>query len=179
MLFCLQEMKRVAGLEAAAHRLQGELDAKRLQMSLSGEKTVHWDEDTIAEHDKERGTRMKIDEPPTPFARDVPDMFSRDEPCKTCRTFPPAAAAEEEERKEEQVIVAPPLAPAVGSAVRRPFVPPPIDMSLVTDEAAIQTAHEKEFESHRAKHYNEMEELKKWREMQKLNGGDEEDDEEE
>lgn len=28
-----------------------------------------WDEETIAEHDKERGTRMKIDEPDTPFAR--------------------------------------------------------------------------------------------------------------
>mmetsp|Transcript_26126 Transcript_26126/g.81314 ORF Transcript_26126/g.81314 Transcript_26126/m.81314 type:complete len:147 (+) Transcript_26126:209-649(+) len=27
-----------------------------------------WDEETIAEHDKERGTRMKIDEADTPFA---------------------------------------------------------------------------------------------------------------
>jgi len=26
-----------------------------------------WDEETIAEHDKERGTRQKIDEPPTPY----------------------------------------------------------------------------------------------------------------
>jgi len=30
---------------------------------------VHWDEQAIAEHDKERGTRMKIDEPDTPFVR--------------------------------------------------------------------------------------------------------------
>jgi hypothetical protein len=28
---------------------------------------VKWDEKTIAEHDLERGTRMKIDEPKTPF----------------------------------------------------------------------------------------------------------------
>lgn len=28
---------------------------------------IRWDEATIAEHDKERGTRMKIDEPPTPY----------------------------------------------------------------------------------------------------------------
>ena len=28
---------------------------------------VKWDEWTIAEHDKERGTRQKIDEPKTPF----------------------------------------------------------------------------------------------------------------
>jgi len=30
---------------------------------------VHWDEQVIAEHDKERGTRQKIDEPDTPFVR--------------------------------------------------------------------------------------------------------------
>ena len=28
---------------------------------------IQWDEPTIAEHDKERGTRMKIEEPDTPF----------------------------------------------------------------------------------------------------------------
>lgn len=30
-------------------------------------RNIKWDEDTIAEHDKERGTRQKIDEPPTPY----------------------------------------------------------------------------------------------------------------
>eukprot|EP00435_Cladocopium_sp_Y103_P072624 s216_g40.t2 len=30
---------------------------------------VHWDEECIAEHDKDRGTRQKIDEPDTPFVR--------------------------------------------------------------------------------------------------------------
>ena len=29
---------------------------------------ITWDEEVIAEHDKLRGTRMKIDEPDTPFA---------------------------------------------------------------------------------------------------------------
>ena len=28
---------------------------------------LKWDEEAIAEHDKERGTRQKIDEPPTPY----------------------------------------------------------------------------------------------------------------
>jgi len=28
---------------------------------------ITWDEEAIAEHDKERGTRQKIDEPPTPY----------------------------------------------------------------------------------------------------------------
>ena len=35
-------------------------------MSKSARK-IKWDEAVIAEHDKERGTRMKIDEPPTPY----------------------------------------------------------------------------------------------------------------
>merc|ERR1719384_511121 len=30
---------------------------------------VHWDEKAIEEHNKERGTRQKIDEPDTPFVR--------------------------------------------------------------------------------------------------------------
>ena len=34
----------------------------------AGSKRIKWDEEVIAEHDKERGSRQKIDEPPTPFA---------------------------------------------------------------------------------------------------------------
>lgn len=34
---------------------------------------VRWDEATIAEHDKDRGTRMVIDEPDTPFVRSPPN----------------------------------------------------------------------------------------------------------
>lgn len=34
-------------------------------------KTIQWDEETIAEHDKERGTRQKIDEAPTPYRYDT------------------------------------------------------------------------------------------------------------
>ncbi|CAE7658757.1 unnamed protein product, partial [Symbiodinium sp. CCMP2456] len=39
---------------------------------------VHWDEQCIAEHDKERGTRQKIDEPDTPFIRS-PESSSDEE----------------------------------------------------------------------------------------------------
>jgi hypothetical protein len=35
--------------------------------SKSKKSGIAWDEPTIAEHDKDRGTRMKIDEPDTPF----------------------------------------------------------------------------------------------------------------
>ncbi len=40
---------------------------------------VHFDERIIAEHDKDRGTRMPIDEPDTPFARSPLVSESEDE----------------------------------------------------------------------------------------------------
>ena len=40
---------------------------------------VRFDESIIAEHDKERGTRMTIDEPETPFARSPLLSESEDE----------------------------------------------------------------------------------------------------
>jgi Protein phosphatase inhibitor 2 (IPP-2) len=43
---------------------------------------IRWDEDTIAEHDKLRGTRQKIDEPDTPYnfesQSDISDCDSAD-----------------------------------------------------------------------------------------------------
>ena len=42
-------------------------------------KKIKWDEETIAEHDKERGTRQKIDEPPTPYAYGTESPMAVDE----------------------------------------------------------------------------------------------------
>lgn len=39
----------------------------RAASSHAGSSHIKWDEATIAEHDKDRGTRMKIDEPKTPY----------------------------------------------------------------------------------------------------------------
>jgi len=36
-------------------------------MEGCSKRVIQWDEATLAEHDKERGTRQKIDEPPTPY----------------------------------------------------------------------------------------------------------------
>ena len=51
-------------------------------ISGSGKKRgphIQWDEETIAEHDKERGTRQKIDEPPTPYAYGTESPMAVDE----------------------------------------------------------------------------------------------------
>eukprot|EP00927_Polykrikos_kofoidii_P057128 TRINITY_DN51236_c0_g1_i1.p1 TRINITY_DN51236_c0_g1~~TRINITY_DN51236_c0_g1_i1.p1 ORF type:complete len:290 (-),score=50.47 TRINITY_DN51236_c0_g1_i1:167-955(-) len=51
---------------------------KRVRTERRRDLHVQWDEDNIAEHDKLRGTRQKIDEPPTPFVHS-PASISEDE----------------------------------------------------------------------------------------------------
>ena len=43
--------------------LKREREDKRIKKTTR----IKWDEEIINEHDKERGTRQKIDEPPTPY----------------------------------------------------------------------------------------------------------------
>eukprot|EP00922_Rhytidocystis_sp_ex-Travisia-forbesii_P053341 GHVS01079096.1.p1 GENE.GHVS01079096.1~~GHVS01079096.1.p1 ORF type:complete len:245 (+),score=59.74 GHVS01079096.1:322-1056(+) len=50
-----------------------------LKEEFGSKKSIRWDESTIALHDQERGTRMKIDEPNTPFRRAGSDEASDDE----------------------------------------------------------------------------------------------------
>ena len=45
---------------------------------------VKWDEVTIAEHDKERGTRQKIEEPPTPYHYDSDDEGTIEHEVESC-----------------------------------------------------------------------------------------------
>ena len=66
-----QAQEYVRSLERRVQELEKEVDNKRRAVSrLKHRRTVKFDEATIAEHDKERGTRMKIDEPKTPYVRE-------------------------------------------------------------------------------------------------------------
>jgi len=54
-----------AGVKPALkHGDEGSAQGKSKKARVGG---IQWDEPTIAEHDKDRGTRMKIEEPDTPF----------------------------------------------------------------------------------------------------------------
>jgi len=81
-------------------------------MADEAQRHVQWDEMTIAEHDKERGTRMKIDEPPTPYhapaalSNDLP-FFNLDAPSATDAT-PSAAPASSSSSPSRVVLQAPP-----------------------------------------------------------------------
>ncbi|CBZ53484.1 putative protein phosphatase inhibitor 2 [Neospora caninum Liverpool] len=52
---------------------------RRTPGSTEEQKHLTWDEEAIAEHDLERGTRMKIDEPPTPYHRRGSEVECDDE----------------------------------------------------------------------------------------------------
>jgi len=60
--------RKPAGMSSGhASPKAGKLRTRRRETNSKGR--VHWDEQSIAEHDKERGTRQKIDEPDTPYVR--------------------------------------------------------------------------------------------------------------
>lgn len=54
---------------------------------------VHWDEECIAEHDKDRGTRQKIDEPDTPFVRSPTGSDDEEEKSTSAARLPASAAS--------------------------------------------------------------------------------------
>lgn len=66
-------MEKPIKIAAPAAAQGSDHEQKRASGSGSGSATpttaghVTWDEETIAKHDLERGTRMKIDEPNTPY----------------------------------------------------------------------------------------------------------------
>eukprot|EP01082_Thalassiosira_pseudonana_P014443 g13075.t1 g13075 contig7:824696-825681(-) len=154
----------------------------------TGEEKKHltWDEHAIEEHDLLRGTRMKIDEPNTPYTHY--DHHSEDEastssgqhprsPDENSKHLPPAIAWNALESKLQAVADkrdACPLSPAPSRDS---------NMSDSEGEEAVkrrkkkEMEHKKEFETHRKKHYNEAEAMKRWK-MEHQNDDDEDDMEE-
>eukprot|EP01042_Synura_sphagnicola_P036070 gene36070-46154_t len=57
------EKKSIFIKPSLQHRMQSSHQPEKKKQKIS----IKWDEVTIAEHDKERGSRQKIDEAPTPF----------------------------------------------------------------------------------------------------------------
>ena len=156
------------------------MSAAPLQRSAD-DKTLTWDEETIAEHDKLRGTRQKIDEPDTPFNYDFDEQELR--PAATAasaeRGLPTAAAdaslqlaalsqkLEDEAAKQEK-----------GLDLNWAAHDPDCDDSVKATKRA-------KFADKRKHHYNEFERMQQWRAEQAaraasgLASDDEEEEEEE
>jgi len=142
-------------------------------MSKEDKKGAHvkFDEATIAEHDKLRGTRQKIDEPKTPFHR---GSLSEDEDEVT-------AGSSLLDGNNVSVVVG---AKDASTSHSKGLDVSSLQEKLKKVEANHETATAAEkslkddFEEKRKHHYNEFQMLKKWRE-QHQNELDEEEDEQE
>lgn len=136
-------------------------------------KALTWDEHAIEEHDLLRGTRMKIDEPNTPFS--YYEQHSDDESAKTP---PPREDGDDPnnpnnlamnwdrlETKLDAVAAARDLYPSSpsGSSLGGVSADSDGDGSGKGTKSKRALRKETEFKMLRKKHYNEMEAVKSWR----------------
>ena len=124
-----------------------------------GDKHLKWDEQAIEEHDQLRGTRMKIDEPNTPYTHYDSGAESDD----SRRPKSPA--------NQKQALSWDTLQTRLDSvaAVREQYPPAsPASSHAETDQSDVEDERRKEmrkleFKEHRKRHYNEMELVKRFR----------------
>ena len=136
--------------------------------SHSKDRHLKWDEQVIEEHDLLRGSRMKIDEPNTPYTYYDSGAESDD----SRRSKSPA--------NQKQLISWDNLQTRLDSvaAVREQFPPSPSSSHAETDQSdaegyAVSSAttdpknemRSLEFKEHRKRHYNEMELVRQFRQQ--------------
>ena len=121
------------------------------------DKHLKWDEKAIEEHDQLRGTRMKIDEPNTPFANYDSGAESDDSRRpKSPANQKPTLSWDLLQTKLDSV-----------AAVREAYPSSP-SSHAETDHSDVEEERKKEmraleFKEHRKRHYNEMEAVRKFR----------------
>jgi protein phosphatase inhibitor 2 len=127
----------------------------------SKEKHLKWDEVAITEHNQLRGTRMKIDEPKTPFEQYDSGAESEDSKrAKSPGSQKPQLSWDVLQTKLDSV-----------AAVRDAYPSSPSEHAETDHSDACSDVEEEkrkemrklEFKEHRKRHYNEMEALKRFR----------------
>jgi protein phosphatase inhibitor 2 len=121
-------------------------------------KHLKWDEEVIEEHDQLRGTRMKIDEPNTPYTHYDSGAESDDS------RRPKSPANQKVTLSWDALQVRLDSVAAVRDAYpSSPSTHAESDHSDVEDERK-KEMHRMEFNEHRKRHYNEFEIVRKFRE---------------
>jgi protein phosphatase inhibitor 2 len=131
-----------------------------LQKHYKGKKDKHlkWDEQVIEEHDALRGTRMKIDEPNTPYTHYDSGAESDDSRrAKSPANQKPTLSWDKLERRLDSV-----------AAVQDQFGYSPSSSHAESDMEDVEEERKKEmrrleFKEHRKRHYNEMELVRRFR----------------
>ena len=153
-------------------------EKKKKKKDDSDTKHLKWDEEAIEEHDLLRGTRMKIDEPNTPYTHYDSGAESDDSRRpKSPATQKPTICWDVLQTKLDSVAAVreayPPSSPSSHGA----------NSDYNDDDIQQQIQEEKkaemaklEFQEHRKRHYNEMELVRKFREEHPNFEDDEEDE---
>mmetsp|Transcript_26182 Transcript_26182/g.42559 ORF Transcript_26182/g.42559 Transcript_26182/m.42559 type:complete len:196 (+) Transcript_26182:76-663(+) len=167
-------------------RDEGSSDASKTAAASAGksDKSRHivWDEHAIEEHDLLRGTRMKIEEPNTPYTHY--DHHSDEESTSSGRH--PRSPDENHPHHEKNSLanqwgdISSKLQAVADKRDACPLSPALSRDSNMSDEEERKKSeeHEKKFKDMRKKHYNEAEMMRKWKE-EHANDDEEEDDEDE
>lgn len=145
-------------------------------------KALTWDEHAIEEHDQLRGTRMKIDEPNTPYAHYDHDGHESDDSSLHPKSpgsdqqNAPSLAMHWDTLESKLVSVAAarencPSSPSATSAASS-------HEGAQSDDEEVKRRKAEEFKKHRKQHYNEMEMLRRFR-AEHHDDEDNEDDENE
>lgn len=123
----------------------------------SQQKHLKWDEEVIEEHDQLRGTRMKIDEPDTPYHQyDSGAESDGSSRAKSPAGQKPTLSWDILQNKLDSI-----------AAVRDAYPSSPSSHGG-TDHSDVEEERKKEmrrleFKEHRKRHYNEMEAVRKFR----------------
>lgn len=157
-------------------------------------KALKWDEVAITEHDKLRGTRMKIDEPDTPYTHYDSGQESDDSSGKQLQKSPVSQAKnalswDALQNRLDSVAAVQDAFPGMGTNNSDSTSPTTMNTSNSNDDSQSQLSdgatrdEEKkemkklEFAEHRKRHYNEMELVRQYRQQHADDDDDEDDDE--
>lgn len=141
-------------------------------------RTLKWDEAKIEEHDKLRGTRMKIEEPNTPFAH-------YDSGSETDGSLSSHKGAKDHHKISWDALTNKLDAHAAAVALYPPSSPSSHGGATTDDEDEEQKRDRQKremktlaFQEHRKKHYNEMELVRRFRQDHPDVDDDDDDDDE-
>lgn len=122
--------------------------------SLKSEKKgLKWDEKAIEEHDLLRGTRMKIDEPNTPYTHYDSGQESDDSRRPKSPVEPKNELSWDNLQNRLDTV----------AAVRAAYPSSPSSSYHSDEDERKKEMHQIEFKEHRKRHYNEMELVRKFR----------------
>lgn len=158
-----QDSKRLSDVESPSSEKKIVKPALKKNKKSSGKpkKALKWDEEVIEEHDLLRGTRMKIDEPDTPYTHY--DSGQESDGSYHSQTQPKSPINQKNalswdtlQNKLDSV-----------AAVRDAYPSSPSshggEQSDTEEERKREEMRKLEFKDHRKRHYNEMELVRKFR----------------